>query len=172
VTPWLGAEFVLEKADKLGRLLENALLSMLLFGMIGLGTLQILLRWGGAGSFFWGGEAIRLMVLWIAMVAGVAAAREDRHISIDVLSRFLSKRGQDLAAIVVDLFTATLCFALAWYSSIMVGFAIEDAEVLLGGLPAWWFQSILPIAFLLMAYRYVIWFFRHLSELGRQGESA
>ena len=172
MTPWLGAEAVLEKADKLGRLLENALLSMLLLGMIGLGTLQILLRWGGAGSFFWGGEAIRLMVLWIAMVAGVAAAREDRHISIDVLSRFLSKRGQDLAAIVVDLFTATLCLALAWYSLIMVGFALEDADVLLGGLPAWWFQSILPIAFLLMAYRYVIWFFRHLSELGRQGESA
>ena len=171
MTPWLGAEAVLEKADKLGRLLENALLSMLLFGMIGLGTLQILLRWGGAGSFFWGGEAIRLMVLWIAMVAGIAAAREDRHISIDVLSRFLSTRGKALAAIVVDLFTATLCLALAWYSSIMVGFAIEDAEVLLGGLPAWWFQSILPIAFLLMGYRYVIWFVRHLLELRRPGAS-
>ena len=122
---------MLEKADKLGRLLENTLLTVLLFGMIGLGTLQIMLRWGGAGSFFWGEEAIRLMVLWIAMVAGVAAAREDRHISIDVLSRFLSKRGKALAAIVVDLFTATLCLALAWYSSIMVGFAIEDSEVLL-----------------------------------------
>ena len=156
---------MLDKADALGRFLENALLSVLLTGMILLGATQILLRWSGAGSMVWGDEAIRLMVLWIAMVAGIAAAREDRHIAIDVLSRFLKPRAKAATAIIVDLFTALVCAALAWYGWVMVRFAIEDNDALLGGLPAWFFQAIIPVAFLLMAYRYGIWFVRRLREL-------
>ena len=69
------------------------------------------------------------MVLWIAMIAGVAAAREDRHIAIDVLSRFLAPKPKAFVSLFVDLFTAAVCAALAWYSVGMVGFAIEDEEV-------------------------------------------
>jgi TRAP-type C4-dicarboxylate transport system permease small subunit len=156
---------ILQRADALGRILENFLLSVLLASMIVLGAAQIALRWSGAGSFVWGDEAIRLMVLWIAMVAGIAAAREDRHIAIDVLSRFLKPRAKAVTALVVDLFTALVCAALAWYGWVMVRFAIEDGDVLLIGLPAWFFQGIVPAAFLLMAYRYAIWFARRLREL-------
>jgi TRAP-type C4-dicarboxylate transport system permease small subunit len=158
-----------DKADRFGRLLENALLTLLLFGMIGLGSTQIFLRWGGAGSLAWGDEAVRIMVLWIALVAGVAAAREDRHISIDVLSRFLSPRLRVVAALLVDLFTAGVCAVLAWYSYEMVQFAFEDGDVLLGGLPAWWFQAIMPAGFLLISYRYIIWFGRRLLVAIRPG---
>jgi TRAP-type C4-dicarboxylate transport system permease small subunit len=170
VTRSRASDRVLETANKLGRWLENAFLSMLLLGMMLLGTTQIFLRWAGAGSFSWGDEAIRLMVLWIAMIAGIAAAREDRHISIDVLSRALSTKGKALAALVVDLFSMGVCLALAWYSVTMVQFALEDGEVLLGGLPAWWFQSILPVGFGLISWRYLIWVIwrvRGLLRLGR-----
>jgi TRAP-type C4-dicarboxylate transport system permease small subunit len=156
---------MLKKAEALGRLLENVFLSTLLAGMIGLAASQILLRWMGAGSFVWGDEAIRLMVLWIAMVAGVASAREDRHIAIDVLSRFLSPRGKLIAAVFVDLFTSLVCFVLAWYGWRMVEFAIEDGDKFFSSLPAWVFQAIIPAAFLLMAYRYLIWFARRLGEI-------
>jgi TRAP-type C4-dicarboxylate transport system permease small subunit len=156
---------MLDKADAVGRILENLLLSILLTSMIGLGAAQIVLRWVGAGSFVWGDEAIRLMVLWIAMVAGVAAAREDRHIAIDVFSRFLKPRAKAVAAVFVDLFTAIVCAALAWYGWVMVRFALEDGDVLLGGLPGWFFQAIIPAAFLLMAYRYMIWVVRRVREI-------
>lgn len=147
---------MLEKADKLGRALENAFLSALLLGMIALGSMQILLRWSGAGSLVWGDEAIRLMVLWIAMIAGIAAAREDRHISIDVLSRMLPARGKVVAAALVALFSMTVCLVLTWYSAEMVRFAIEDGDVLVDGLPAWWFEIILPAGFGLISWRYLI----------------
>jgi TRAP-type C4-dicarboxylate transport system permease small subunit len=133
--------------------------------MIGLGSTQILLRWMGEGSLVWGDEAIRLMVLWIAMIAGIAAARDDRHISIDVLSRLLPERGKAIAAVLVALFSMTVCLALTWYSAGMLRFAIEDSEVLLGGLPAWWFQSILPVGFGLISWRYLIWIIRRLRAL-------
>lgn len=154
----------LDIAEALGRWLENALLSALLAGMISLGALQIALRWSSAGSLVWADEAVRMMVLWIAMVAGVAAAREDRHISIDVLSRFLSPRARVITAAVVDLFTAGVCVALAWYGWLMVRFAIEGEDVLLTGLPAWIFQAVIPVAFLLMGYRYFLWSIRRVRQ--------
>lgn len=164
-----GKATALARADALGRLIENAFLSLLLAGMIGFGALQIILRWSGAGSLVWADEAIRLMVLWIAMIAGVAAAREDRHISIDVLSRFLSPRVRGVAAAIVDLFTAAVCFALAWYGGVMVQYAFEDDDIVLTGLPAWIFQAVIPVAFLLMGYRYMLWFLRRAAQ-NRTGE--
>jgi TRAP-type C4-dicarboxylate transport system permease small subunit len=151
---------MLDFAESTGRFFENLLLGILLTGMILVACSQILLRDFGFGTLIWGDEAVRLAVLWIAMIAGVAAAREDRHISIDVLSRFLPPRGKALAALLVGLFTAGACLALAWFSWRMVSYAIEDGEVLLGGQPAWIFQAILPIAFFLMAWRYLIWAIR------------
>ena len=161
----------LDTAEALGRWIENALLSALLAGMIGLGALQIILRWSSAGSLVWADEAIRMMVLWIAMVAGVAAAREDRHISIDVLSRFLAPRARAITAAAVDLFTAGVCMALAWYGGIMVQFAIEDGDVLLTGLPAWIFQAVIPVAFLLMGYRYFLLFIRRVRQIVAGGKA-
>ena len=153
---------MLEWADKAGRFLENLMLAVLLGGMTLLACTQIFLRDFGLGSLLWGDEAVRLMVLWIAMVAGIAAAREDRHISIDVLSRFLPDRIRALAAAVVALFTAAVCFALAWYGNTMVQFALEDGDTLLVDMPAWIFQAIVPVAFFLMGWRYVIWFARRI----------
>ena len=153
------------QAARVGRWLENAILAILLSGMIILATAQVLLRDFGAGSLVWADEAVRLLVLWLAMVGGIAAAREDRHISIDVLSRFLPRRVRAAAAVLIDLFTIAVCLALAWYGSIMIRFALEGGDRLLAGLPAWPFQAIIPAAFACMAWRYFVWLLRHSREV-------
>ena len=156
---------MLEWADKAGRWLENTTLGLLLGGMTLLACTQIFMRNFGFGSLLWGDEAVRLMVLWMAMIAGVAAAREDRHISIDVLTRFLPDRLRALPTLLVDIFTAVVCFALAWYGWGMVSFAIEGGDTLLIDKPAWVFQIVLPVAFFLMGWRYVIWAARRVPLL-------
>jgi TRAP-type C4-dicarboxylate transport system permease small subunit len=143
-------------ADKAGRFLENLLLTLLLGGMTLLACTQIFLRDFGFGSLLWGDEAVRLMVLWIAMIAGVAAAREDRHISIDVLSRFLPDKLRALTTILVDLFTAGVCGLFAWHSGRFVMGSYEFGDTLMKNKPAWMLQIILPIGFGLMAYRHLV----------------
>jgi len=154
-----------DNAARVGRWLENALLGVLLVSMILLATTQILLRDFGGGSLVWGDEAIRLMVLWLAIIGGIAAAREDRHISIDVLSRFLSAKARFVSAVIVDLFTIAVCLALAWYGWQMVSEAFEYDDELLGGLPAWIFQAVIPAGFLCMAWRYFIWLLKHAKAV-------
>jgi TRAP-type C4-dicarboxylate transport system permease small subunit len=156
---------VLEQAERVGRWLENLLIGLLLASMIVLACTQIFLRNFDFGTLVWADQAINHAVLWVAMVAGVAAAREDRHISIDVLSRFLPLRAQAAVALFVDLFTVGVCLALTWYSWQLTEFALEDQETLLIGIPVWVAQAALPAAFGLMAWRYLVWFGRRLRVL-------
>ncbi len=159
----------LAAADRLGRWVENLLLSILLLSMIGLAASQIFLRTFGFGTLIWGDEAIRLMVLWIAMIGGIAAARENRHIAIDVLSRFLPDRSRSATAILINAFTIAVCLALAWYGWIMISFALEDGDKVLTGLPAWFFQGVIPAAFLCMAWRYFVWLLKNIKTVTTGG---
>jgi len=158
----------LRRAERAGRLLENTVLAVIVAAMVLLAAGQIALRNLTGAGFPWADEGLRLLVLWVAMVGAVAASNDDRHIAIDVLSRFLSETGKLWAAVVVDLFTATVSFVLAWYAFEFVADSREFGDQLLGTLPAWWFQAVMPVAFFLIGYRYTIWFLRRVwGSLGR-----
>jgi TRAP-type C4-dicarboxylate transport system permease small subunit len=55
-----------------------------------------------------------------------------------------------------------VALTLSWYSWQFVAESRSYGDVLLNDMPAWAFQSILPVAFLLIGYRYIIWFLRRL----------
>jgi len=155
----------LEKAERIGRAAENLSLALLLAAMLFVAGAQILLRNLGEGGFPWADEALRIMVLWLALLGGLAASREDRHISIDALARILPPAGQNLVGAVIAALTAAICLVIAWHAALFVGESREYGDQLLGELPAWWFQIILPIAFGLMGFRYLVWSVRRLRNL-------
>jgi len=152
-------------ADHLGRIAENTTLVLALSAMILLATTQIILRNFFDAGFGWADEALRLMVLWVAMFGAVAASREQRHITIDLLSRVLPDAAKTWVAIFVDALTASIAMILAWYSWVFVAQSYEFQDRVLNDLPAWIFQSVLPIAFFLIAYHYVIACLRHVRNL-------
>jgi TRAP-type C4-dicarboxylate transport system permease small subunit len=45
---------------------------------------------------------------------------------------------------------------LAWYAWTFVSDSREFGDTLLGDVPAWWLQSIMPVAFALMAWQFVV----------------
>ncbi|MEM1263975.1 MAG: TRAP transporter small permease [Pseudomonadota bacterium] len=142
---------MIRRLSRLVQWIEDGALVLVLVGLIGLASLQILLRNGFDTGVAWGDEAIRLMVLWLAVLGAVAASRGDRHIRIDILGRLLPPRLKLVAALIVDVFTIAVLCVLTWHASRFVRDAIEFEDRLLDGLPAWWFQLILPVGFGLMA---------------------
>jgi TRAP-type C4-dicarboxylate transport system permease small subunit len=159
----------LSHAERAGRWLENLLLATILFSMIGLATSQVLMRVIAGAAFAWGDEALRLLVLWAAMAGALAASRDDSHLRIDLAARFLPPAGQALASLIVDAFTALVAAVLAWYSVEFVAESREFGDLLLGSLPAWPFQLVMPVAFGLIAWRYLVWSGRRLLHLARGG---
>ena len=161
---------LLDKADRLGRFVENISLVLVLSAMIILAAAQIVMRNMFETGLSWGDEALRIMVLWIAMLGAVAATRERRHIVIDVLSRMLPGNLKLWAEFVVDSFSAGITGTLAWYAAEFVIDSKQYGDLLLNDLPAWLFQLILPVAFGIISYRYGIWSLRHLRKIFQGAE--
>jgi TRAP-type C4-dicarboxylate transport system permease small subunit len=147
---------ILHKLEKAGTHAEDALLAVILISMILLAGTQIFLRNFFDASLFWGDEMLRLMVLWLTVAGGLAASRMDKHISIEVLDRFLPGRLQTVTKVIIDLFTASVCTLFAWHSARFVMGSYEFGDTLMNNTPAWMLQIILPIGFGLMAYRHLV----------------
>jgi TRAP-type C4-dicarboxylate transport system permease small subunit len=160
-----GAIRLLGRLDQVGRMLENIVLVTMLTSMILLAVGQILLREIFDTGIIWVDELVKLMVLWLAMVGSIAASRDDRHIRIDVLSHVLPKWAIKLSRVVVDLFAAGVCGVIAWQAWRYLQLEIEFEDVVLVDTPAWIVHSIIPAAFLLVSYRFVILALKKIGEI-------
>ncbi len=145
----------LKQLKRLLTRLEEGLLVLMLSAMILLASWQILVRNLFDSGLFWADPALRMMVLWLALLGAIAATRDDRHIRIDLVSRFLSARGKAWVQIVNDLFSAVVCGLIAWHAGRLVYIEWQDGSELFGGLPAWLGESIIPLGFGLMALRFL-----------------
>jgi TRAP-type C4-dicarboxylate transport system permease small subunit len=134
---------------------ENAVLVALLALLVVLAGGQILLRQLDVG-IAWADPLTRLLVLWLGVFGAVAASRENQHIAIDALSRFLPPRVQLAAAAVVGLFASAVCAVLAFEAARFVQFEHAGRAAALGAVPAWALALVLPLGFALIAIRYAI----------------
>jgi TRAP-type C4-dicarboxylate transport system permease small subunit len=82
-----------------------------------------------------------------------------------VLARVLPDVIKRWTIALVNAFTAAVSYTLAWFSWEFVAESRLYEDQLLNDLPAWLFQSILPVAFFLIGYRYSIWFLRRARLL-------
>ena len=137
-------------------MLEQAMLTLLLSSMILLAAMQILLRNGFSSGISWADPALRLSVLWIAMLGAMAASRAGHHIQIDVLSYYLPERARSISRIITNSFSALICALLAWHAGRLVYYEWLDGTTLFAGFPTWLGASILPIGFGIMSSRFML----------------
>lgn len=146
----------LSRLDRIGRFAENTALVTLLSAMMVLAVGQIVLREVFSTGFVWADELIKLMVLWLAMVGSIAAARDNRHIRIDALSHILPETAIKLTRVLVDVFAAAVCGVIAWHTYRYLQLEIEFEDSVLIDTPAWIAHLIVPLAFALIAYRFLV----------------
>jgi TRAP-type C4-dicarboxylate transport system permease small subunit len=96
------------------------------------------------------------MVLWIGFIGASLATREEKHINIDLFGRMLPGKGKRVVKLITHLFSAVVCLFLAKAAWVFVMEEREMATTLFNEIPAWYFQMILPVGFLLMALRFLI----------------
>jgi TRAP-type C4-dicarboxylate transport system permease small subunit len=143
------------------RTIETWLLAVLVLLLVALSGAQIVLRIFFDTGLSWADQFSRGLVLWTGMLGALAAARDDKHIALDVLQRYLSPRAQRAARIATLGFAAVLCAAMAWFSSNLVGIDYAEGLQASGGsvaaaVRACFAESILPAGFALMAVRFAL----------------
>jgi len=117
---------------------------------------QIAMRVFFSSGFIWADELVKLLVLWIALIASIAASRSDRHLRIDVLSHFVAAKYARFPRLIVDAFAAFVCGVVAWQSWRYVQLTIEFEDTVLLDVPAWIAYGLLPLSFALMCYRFIL----------------
>ncbi len=160
----------------LKRLLEKAetiFLVLFLSIMLVFAFAQVILRDVFNTGLLWGDPLVREMVLWAGFVGAALAAGQERHISIDALTKFLSPRIKHVAAVLTNAFGAVVCWYLgraAW------GFMLE--EKLNGGdmflsLPSWVGLIIIPIGYWLITLHFTLNLVEHfLAALSHEQKEA
>ena len=146
---------MLRSALRLIHFLEDSLLIGLLLSMVLLASGQILLRNFFDMGLVWIDPLLRVLVLWTGMIGAMVASRDNKHIRIDLLSRLIQKRVHLLLQVVVGLFTSTVCIIIAWSGARWVQMDYRDQLVAFADLPAWLLELIIPLAFALIAVRYL-----------------
>jgi len=142
-------------------LIEDALLVALLAAMVALSASQIVLRNLFDGAIIWADPVLRISVLWVGMIGAMVATRADKQISIDAVSRFLPARWRARVRVITDLFTSGVSAVVAWNA---VRLVVEDRAsgmTVIASVPVWACEVILPVAFGVIALRYLLFAIRH-----------
>lgn len=99
----------LEGIDSKIGIVEQIVVSLCLFGLIGVGTFQFIsIRFWDANDL-WPFEMIKNLVFFIAMAGAALAAQKGRMITMDFVSRMLGRKNQVKLRMVTSSFVIGVC---------------------------------------------------------------
>lgn len=143
------------KRRALLRTCENLVLVSVLAVLVVLPLLEVLLRRLGSGI---AGSIVLVQhaTLFVGMLGGAVAAREGRLLALSLLGDMLRGRLQSAAAVVSGSVAAAVTAYLGVASFRFVGTEKEGGKILVYGIPGWVLELVLPLGFVLVAWRLVL----------------
>jgi len=145
--------------------IEDTLLVLMLSAMIILAGLQIIMRNVFQSGFTETDSLLRILVLWVGMIGAIVASRERRHISIDILTRYLSVNARRYVDVIINMFVVIVCGLLATHSLRMLLVDYAGATIAFSRVPTWLLESILPVAFCIITLRYMMFSWQSIVAL-------
>ena len=144
-----GKSFLQNINTFLGKI-ETGLLCLIIAMMLGLAVLKMVMRYVFSASLLWSDIMLQHLTLWLCLLGAALATCERRHISIDVLSRILSKRITRWSNFIIDCLALIVVGILAHYGFVFLHDERLSDAVLIGSVPLWWAKSIIPYGFVLI----------------------
>jgi TRAP-type C4-dicarboxylate transport system permease small subunit len=136
---------------------ESWLLVLFLGLMVVLAFVQVLLRNAFGTSLGWGDVLVRQLVMWAGFIGAAVAASEERHISIDALTKFLAKRWAFVVRVLTNAFAAVVSGFLANAAWGLVASERQGPNgELLPGIPEWIGLAIIPVGYVLLGIHFAI----------------
>jgi len=161
-----------ERLDETIGRLEKSLIVIFLGLMIVAAFAQIALRNFMGVGLPWSESLVRYLVLWVGFIGASLAAREGRHITIEVIKLRPSAGGRRYLAAVSQLCAVVVCALMTWAA---VKFVSDDAEIgtrTFLDLPTWVLETIIPATFAIMSLRFLLRAIRALRLDTARPESA
>ena len=161
-----------ERLDETIGRMEKSLMVIFLGLMIVAAFAQIALRNFVGVGLPWSESLVRYLVLWVGFIGASLAAREGRHITIEVIKLRPSAGGRRYLAAVSQLCAVVVCALMTWAA---VKFVSDDAEIgtrTFLDLPTWVLETIIPTTFAIMSQRFLLRAIRALRRDAARPASA
>ena len=101
--------YIWDRLDEKISRVEQVLITILLTMMILLAFSQIVLRNFFVTGISWGDSLVRYLVVWVGFIGAAIATKEEKHINIDVVSRWLTEPKSNYIRLVSHFFSAVIC---------------------------------------------------------------
>ena len=151
---------------KLRLAIEKITAGMAVFLMLALVTLsflQVVLRNLFSLGFNIVEEFMRNGVLWIGFIGAILTTLRAKHISIDILPRFVRGRGKRILNWILSVCASLICLLMSYYAWQFVKMEIGTGAVIGKAFPAWIVEGIIPLGFLMLA---IVFPLRTLDDKG------
>ena len=146
--------------------IEKVLVVCALVIMVLVVFIQVVLRFFDRG-FPWAEELARYLMIWAGFLGASIATRQQRHLKIDILPRFLPADGQAKVVVkrMASLISAGFCFFLVkvGYDFVANSFKFGRTSTSLG-LPMWIVQLSIPFTTCVIACRFLGQAFDEITE--------
>lgn len=124
--------------------------------LIAIPLLERLLRQFTSFGISGASEFVQHLTLIIAMLGASVAAREDRLLSIATVSQLVSQKSKNRIRIIAHSVALAVVFCLGLASIHCISTERESPKEIAYGIPIWWIQLILPLGFVVIAWR-IFW---------------
>lgn len=150
---------------------EYILIGSLMFS-VGLVFVQVVMRYFFRNSIFWSEELARYIFLWQIWLGASYAAKEGRHLRIEIFKDFLGAKGKVLFECMATAIWFGFCVFLAWQSTELTKmlFARNQLSPAMRVPIAYAYASV-PVGCTLMALRLLERTYNMVSSF-RRGEAA
>ncbi len=136
--------------------IETILLVVFLSVMVVFAFGQVVLRNVFGTSLLWIDPLVRQTVLWAGFIGAALATGEDRHISIDAFTKFLSPETKSVVKVVTGVAAAVVTCFLALAAWGFLREEITSGDELFLGIPSWAYLVIIPAGYGLIALHFLI----------------
>lgn len=147
---------IIKKIDFVLNKIEGAILIILLLVMLVMAFGQVVLRNFFSGGIVWGDILLRHLVLWIGFLGAALATSGERHLNIDVYTRYLPERWKGAVATIADIFAAVVCCLLFRASLTFIEFEISNTHMVYGEIPSWIAEIIIPAGYALLMIHFSV----------------
>jgi len=117
---------------------------------------QIVLRNFTGIGLPWSESLVRYLVLWVGFIGASLAAREGRHITIEVIKLRPTVSGRRYLVAISQFCAVLVCAVMTWAA---VKFVRDDAQIATRtflDLPTWVLETIIPVTFAIMSLRFLL----------------
>ncbi len=161
---------ILRWIDEKLSVFENIILITLLLTMVILAFTLVMLRNIFDTGISGADELLRHLVLLVTFFGASQAARLEKHINVNVLTKLFKDSAKQYVRIVVNgvSLAITALLARAAWEFVMIERSFGSPEIL--GIATWVYQLAMPVGFFLIGYRFLLHFLGEIVLLIKGGK--